>query len=27
MIEAERIDDRAEARRLIQQGREEARKQ
>ena len=27
MIEAERIEDRAEARRLIQQGREEARKQ
>ena len=27
MIEAEQIDDRAEARRLILQGREEARKQ
>ena len=27
MIEAERIDDRAEARRLIEQGRNEARKQ
>ena len=27
MIEAEQIDDRAEARRLIEQGRQEARRQ